>query len=195
MGLGPIRPLASVRNMYGLNEVLSRRRKELTGRPAKGDDISRLRQMLFGTPFMTLSDVYCAFPVSGMVVQFTVDNDKIGKSPDTDFMCKYDSARDHEFYWMTPNQVAEEVEQAIAGPYFLANGFLPIGMCAMGGDGYFLGSSVDKPDILSLLRVYYDCIDPEQGTHIPPNAIDCIATSFVQILSVARFERGFEPIQ
>lgn len=195
MGLRPIRPLAPVRNMYGLNEVLSRRRKELTGHPAKAEDIARIRRMLLGTPFMTLSDIYSEFPVSGMVVQFTVDKSKIIRSPDADFMREYDSVRDHEFYWMTPNQVAEEVEEAIAGPCLFANGFLPIGMCAMGGDGYFLAMPVDKPDILSLFRVYYDCINPEQGAHVPSNAVLCIAESFAQILSVARFEKGFEPIQ
>ncbi|MBK9121283.1 MAG: hypothetical protein IPM18_17000 [Phycisphaerales bacterium] len=134
-----------------------------------------------------LIEVFRDLPVCGMHVAFAVDR---AGSPSAPVMLRsedYEPGRDHEFYWMAPEDIVEDLVATYTGPAVLAAGYTPIGMCAMGGDYYYLKHDSDQT---RLYQLYHDWIDPADNVPIPDVAIGFVSASFAHVLRVARFYLG-----
>ena len=178
--------------MQAIYEALGSRAGEITGNRATSEEVAQLASRLEGPEFATLLRIFRDFPVCGMGVAFTLDSDKNAAPPadESDSEIEYDSEYDHEFDWLSAAQVLDEIDNALAGPVALRAGFVPIGMCAMGGDGYFLRILTPQKAPVGLYRVYYDWYDADRGVLVMPDAVNLVSSSFDQALRVARFDRG-----
>lgn len=180
--------------MERIREILLKRTRELRGFLAPQSDIDRLASITAATRFADIVEVYREFPVCGMTLQFVVDGGGCTIAPGPSFMDPYDPETEFEFTWINPQHLIEEVCNTYAGPKVLAAGFLPIGLCPMGGDSYYLGFEKVDAERLALYRVSYDWVDPASTTPVPPDALNLVAVSFAQVLRAARFDDGLRPI-
>ncbi len=180
--------------MERIREILRRRTPELRGFLAPQSDIDRLASLTTATRFAEIVEVYREFPVCGMTLQFVVDKVGCTNPPGPLFMDPYDPETEFEFTWISPKHLTEEICNTYAGPEVFAAGFLPIGLCPMGGDSYYLGFRPVDAERMALFRVYYDWVDPTSTSPVPPDALNLIALSFAQVLNAARFDEGLRPI-
>ena len=171
-------------------EALSVRRAELIGSVAPTEELASLELFLRDSSWDTLLQVYRELPVCGSAFCFVVDDNQIASRPGADFRSTYDPEREHEFRWLFPRHVLAEIKDSYAGPSAFACGFLPIGSCAIGGDWYYVRSDVDSAMPSALYRVYHDWIDPRAEVGVPPQATKVVAKSVVNVIEVARIERG-----
>ena len=179
--------------MERVYEAIKLREMELRGHFAGDKDIETLDRLLTGLNQKALIQIYLDFPICGATVSFSVAVDgAIGLyAPDSG--AEYDSDRDHEFYWMPVRHVIEELENAFLGPAVLRAGFVPIGHCCMGGDGYFVNLSEDSAGDPRLYRLYYDWVDPNAQDPVPKEAINLVASSLASVMRRCRLEPGLPP--
>lgn len=109
-------------------------------------------------------------------------------------MDPYDPETEFEFTWISPLHLIEEACNTYAGPKVYAAGFLPIGLCPMGGDSYYLRFEKVYAERLALYRISYDWVDPASTSPVPPCALNLVALSFAQVLNTARFNEGLRAI-
>ena len=172
--------------MIAIHDALKARRDELAGQPASEDEVERLVNRLNTPALDTLLSIYRELPVSNSTLQFTVDAKGVAYQPDSSFMEDYDPDREHELLWMSPAQILFDITESFAGPAAFAAGFVPIGNPTSGGDPYFLRYPAQAGDT-GLYEVYYDWIDPNDDTPVPPEGSRMVASSMAQVISVARF--------
>jgi len=177
--------------MQRLYESVMARRNELLGCRAPAADVEQLRTLLPTPAFDPLLRVFLEFPVCTMMVLFAVQEGH-AEGPRLQSEREYDSLKDHVCYWYTPAQMLKQMTEGARGEVAFQAGFVPIGMCAYGGDDYFLSTAPSPPGATPLYQVYYDWIsypaldDPP----VPPEAIHLVHPSFESIIAVAEFRRG-----
>lgn len=154
-------------------------------------EIDELGKRLNSSVFDPLLTIYRELPICGVTFQFTVNDEGLPGSPRPDFMGDdYNSDTEHELVWMTPGHILFALHEAIAGPPIFAVGFLRIGNCSLGGDGYFIrfthATDMDAP----LYRVYYDWIDPDRPIAVPLQALKLVSHSLAKTIEVASIFHG-----
>jgi len=176
--------------MKSVFESLVRRRSELRGQIAASKDVDALAVQLTDVAFSGIVEAYRALPVSWMNMDFVVDDHGNAQSPGPDFMEDYDPGREYSILWMTPAHIIEDIVRRPRGRIVYAAGFLPFGMCPMGGDGYYLRFSEVSSRLTPLYRVYLDWVDPRSEGRLLPEAQKLVCQSFESVIGVARFEAG-----
>jgi hypothetical protein len=165
-------------------ETLVARAKDICGTIARAGEIRELRMLAPKAAIDLLASIYESFPVSGMRVVFCTDMAGRVRAP-----CKGDEEADgyHQFYWATPSQIADEMNNSRPGPSIQAAGYVLIGLSVFGGDPYFIRAHDKAPSDAVLYRVYYDWIDPDDPTPIVPEATALVATRLSDVLLRAQF--------
>jgi len=182
-------------SLSSIYEAVKSRASDLVGYMGSEHEVARLAKYLNRSEFSVLLRIYRELPVCGMLMAFAIDSNGNPSPPVAQSECDYDSARDHEFTWMSPNHVIEELEQALAGSAAFAAGFVPLGMCSSGGDGYFLRIMTEGKAPVRLFQVYYDWYDPTKGVLVIPEAVHLVCQSFDQAVRVAHFGAGIPRLE
>ncbi len=180
---------------YIINALRSRQ-PEVRGYAAKAEDVDRLAKILQVSWAEDVILAYREFPVGGMMLEFTSESRGSVRAPGPDFWGSddYDPHRDHVLYWLQPGQVVWEIECAYVGRVLFTAGFVPIGSPGIGGDPYYLRPEGKGTTAIRLYRVWSDWVKPDDVAPIPPQAVRLVATSFVDVLRVARFSKGPTPV-
>ena len=180
--------------MKSLYEALMARRADLCGEYAATADVERLGMYLKDASAEFLLRIYRELPVCRMETTFVVRSGR-AYAPGPEFGVDYDAEQDHGFYWASPLDILEEVNDGALGAIAFQTGFVRIGLCVYGGDGYFLSREPGPPRATPLFRLYYDWISyPDRhDPPVPPQAIHLLHGSFESILAVANFEHGWMP--
>jgi len=176
--------------MQEIYEALVSRRSELTGYLATQEEVVQIGKRLSRPEYAIVLRIYRELPVCGMIVRFIVDANKLAGPPVDEAVYEYDPDCDHEFDWATPKQIIDEIEDSLAGPAAFAAGFVPLGMCTRGGDGYFLRLLSPRKAPVHLFQVYYDWYDADRGVLVMPDAVSLVCDRVDQLLRVAKFEKG-----
>jgi len=169
-------------------ESLRERAGDLVGQMAGASEISRLAERLKKPEFAPLIRIYQEFPVCGMIVKFSVDPEGTVGPPNEECICEYDPDRDHEFDWVWPAQISQDIASSLAGPAAFLAGFVPIGMSTIGGDDYYLRLLTPRKAPVYLFQVYYDWYDADRGVLVMPEAVHLVCKSFADAIRVAHFE-------
>jgi len=180
--------------MKSLYESVAARQQSICWHRVTAARVERLGQYLSGQLSNSLLRIYSDLPVSRMEVAFTIRESE-AERPVPQETSEYDSERDHIFYWASPTDIVEDIRDGARGELAFRAGFVPIGICAYGGDGYFLSTAPSPPGATPLYQVYYDWISyPElDDPPVPPEAIHLVHPSFESIIAVAEFRRGWMP--
>lgn len=134
-----------------ISKTLRRRIGEIHGYHADADERQSLLKLLQTYP-LWLRTAY-DLPICGVLVEFELGSNRTPCCPSAEFMKNYEPTREFSFYWMRPRLVVSELVESRKGALLLSNNIVPIGMCPMGGDNYYVkcdGASGDTP----LIRVY-----------------------------------------
>lgn len=177
--------------MKKLHDILTSRAGELInakGYVADPKELEALARRLKPPLFDRLT--YWRLPVCDVLFQFAANSAGIPQPPSSDFMEDYDADIGHGLVWMPPEHVLFELTEAVAGPPAFQAGFLPIGHCVMGGDGYFIRYDQATGWDVPLYQVYYDWIDPDAPVPVPEDALHLVSHSLAEVIAVASILRS-----
>lgn len=166
----------------------------LCGYRAPVSSVEALVPHLAETHFAPLLRLHRDLAVCRMGVRFALENG-MPKTAGAPERWEYASGEEHDFYVTSPADILEDITGGARGEIAFRAGYLRIGMCAQGGDGYYLRNQASIPGHTPLYRVYYDWISyPDPGEPpVPPEAIHLEHESFEEILAVAEFQIGWMP--
>lgn len=172
-------------------EAFWKRREALCGRIASPEEVDALDRRLTGRHAEGIIRAYRDLPICDLLMDFLVDPLTGPRAPEPQFRAQYDPDREYSMICLWPHHVLMELDESAsvyAGALVRA-GFLPVGSCAMGGDGYFLLLDNVPRKSTPLYRVYYDWIDTDSHI-IPPEGIHLLTDCFEQVIRVAKLQRS-----
>ena len=86
-------------------------------------------------------------------------------------------------------EIVEDIAHSLAARTALRAGYLPIGTCVYGGDGYYVRIADLNAPVQPLLRIYEDGTNPEGPVPVPEDAVELVALSFEDVILKAALER------
>ena len=171
--------------MHPILEALDARKSDIAAYQATEQDLDALSSILVGNRYAPIVEAYRTYPLSGMLVSFSIQSGKVAP-PAWPSSGEFESSRDHEFDWLSPLQIIAELKNTLGGAAAFSNGYVPIGMCAMGGDWYFIKLSMESNPTISLHRIFYDYVSDTKV--LSYKASERITDSFIEVIRVAELE-------